>query len=160
MKGLTGIIPAIAIIAILAAAGVGVGTPTALAEMQHRNITKFTPEDLPYGIMRAGEHIMGLYQLDKGKWNGELIKIREMERVELQIRCPNCTHQIQELEQEQLMIREQERIRIEQETRAGADSGNQTETRTRTETETQGEGSQSGTCSQTETCGGTQQGNR
>jgi hypothetical protein len=141
MKGLHGIIPAIAILAILAAAGVGVGTPTALAEMQHRNVTKFTPEDLPYGIMRAGENIMGLYQADKGRWNGELIRVREMERTELQKKCPTCTQQIQELEQEQNRIREQERIRHETETRAGAGSGTQGGT---------GTGSQ----------GGTQQGGR
>lgn len=123
MKGLHGIVPAVAILAILVAAGVGVGTPTALAEMQHRNVTKFTPGDLPYGIMRAGENIMGLYQPDKGKWNGELIRVREMERVELQKKCPACTQQIQELQQEQQRIREQERIRQETETQTGGSQG-------------------------------------
>ena len=118
MKGLYGLIPAVAILAILVAAGVGVGTSTALAEMQHRNLTKFTPEDLPYGIMRAGENIMSLYQTNKSQWNSELIRVREMERNELQKKCPNCTQQIQELEEEMNRIREQERIRQETEARS------------------------------------------
>jgi hypothetical protein len=99
-----GIVPAVAILAILAAAGVGIGTPMALAEMQHRNITKFTPEDLPYGIMRAGENLMGMYQFNKTQWNGELIRTRGMEKTELQKKCPNCAQQIQQLVQEQTML--------------------------------------------------------
>ncbi len=136
-----GIIPAIAILAILAAAGVGVGTPTALAEMQHRNITQFTPEDLPYGIMRAGENIMGMYQMDKGAWNGELIRMRETERTRLQQRCPNCTQQLQELAQEQNRVREQERVRQQTETQTGGSgtgSGTQGGTGTGSGTGSQG----------------------
>jgi len=127
MKGLKGIAPAIAILAILVAAGVGVGTPVALADMQHRGVTKFTPGDGPYGIMRAGEAIMGAFQTDKGKWNGELIRVREMERNELQRKCPTCTQQIQELEQEQERTRqmEQERLRTETQTRTETGTGTQ-----------------------------------
>ncbi|MEM5778234.1 MAG: hypothetical protein QXD43_02430 [Candidatus Aenigmatarchaeota archaeon] len=126
MKGLYGVIPAIGIIAILAALGVGVGTPVALAELQHRNVTNFVPEDLPYGIMRAGENIMALYQLNKSQWNNELIRVRERERTQLQIKCPNCTQQIRELEQEMNRIREQERIRQQTEIQQGY--GSETET--------------------------------
>jgi len=122
MKGLKGIAPAIAIIAILAAAGVG--APVAIASMQHSGSTKFTPVDAPYGIMRAGEAIMGAFQADKGAWNGELIRVREMERTELQKRCPECKEQIQQLEQEQVRIRqqEQERVRTESQTQTGTGS--------------------------------------
>ena len=63
MRGLKGITPPVAILAILVVTGVGVGTPVALAEMQHRGVTKFTPIDAPYGIMRAGEAIMEPFQL-------------------------------------------------------------------------------------------------
>ena len=123
MKGSKGIIPAIAIIAILVAAGVGVGTPVAMASMQHSGATKFTPVDAPYGIMRAGEAIMGAFQPDKGAWNGELIRVREMERTELQKRCPECKEQIQQLEQEQVRIRQQEQDRVATETQTKTGTG-------------------------------------
>ena len=141
MKGLHGIAP-FAIIAILAAAGVG--APTAMAEMQHRGMTMFTPQDAPYGIMRAGEAIMSMYQFNKGDWNAELIQMREMEKTQLQQRCPECTEQIQQLEQEQAMIREQERIRVQTET--GQGSMNQVQTETQNENPNQGseQGSQGG----------------
>lgn len=118
MKAYLGVVPAVFVLAALASVGVGVGVPTALAEMQHRNITKFTPNDLPYGVMRAGEAIMGLYRFNKSEWNGELVRVRQMERVELQNKCPDCTQQIQELEQEEVRIMEQERERVRNEIEA------------------------------------------
>jgi hypothetical protein len=148
MKG----IAPLAIVAILVAAGIGVGTPTAMAEMQHRNMTTFMPGDLPYGVMRAGEAVMGLYQPDKAEWYGEMERVREREKNTLQQKCPECTEQIQQLEQERtrLMqqqqdeIMKQERERTETENRAGEGSGTQTETQTQSEGSPQGAGSQSG----------------
>ncbi|NIO44151.1 MAG: hypothetical protein GTN36_01160 [Candidatus Aenigmarchaeota archaeon] len=128
MKGLKGIAPAIAIIAILAAAGIGVGAPVAMASMQHSGDMKLTPVDAPYGIMRAGEAIMGAFQPDKGAWNGELIRVREMERTELQKRCPECKEQIQQLEQEQVRIRQQEQERVATESQTQTGTGKQTGT--------------------------------
>lgn len=146
MKGLA----PLAIVAILAAAGIGVGTPTAMAEMQHRNMTTFTPGDLPYGIMRAGEAVMGLYQPDKANWYGQMVRVREREMNSLQAKCPECNEQIQELQQERTRtiqqqqdeIMKQERERTETENRAGEGSGTQTETQTQNEGESQGTGSQ------------------
>jgi len=141
MKGLHGIVPVAAMIAVMAAVGAGVGAPTALAEMQHRGATQFVPGDLPYGVMKFGENFMGMYQPDKGAWNGELIRMRETERTRLQQRCPTCTQQIQELEQEQNRIREQERIRQQTQTQTGGSgtgSGTQGGTGTGSGTGSQG----------------------
>ncbi len=128
MKGLKGVVPAIAIIAALAAAGIG--TPVALAEMQHRQMTKFTPGDLTYGVMRAGEAIMSVYRFNKQEWDQELISVREMERTELQRKCPQCTQQLQELEEEKLMLQERIRTRTEYGTGEGVQTHTQTETQT------------------------------
>ncbi len=144
MKG----IAPLAIVAILAAAGIGVGTPTAMAEMQHRNMITFTPDELPYGVMRMGEAVMGMYQPDKANWYGQMVRVRERERNALQQKCPECTEHIQQLEQERTRLmqqqQEQERIRNEQQTRTGEGSGVQTETQTQNEGESQGTGSQQG----------------
>jgi hypothetical protein len=135
MKGLA----PLAIVAILAAAGFGVGAPTAMAEMQHRNMTTFTPEDMGYGIMRAGEAVMGLYQPDKANWYGQMVRVREREMTALQQKCPECTQQLQQLEQERTMLRQQQQ-------EAAQASGTQTATQTQNEGDSQqiGTGSQSG----------------
>lgn len=137
MKGLTGIAPIFAAIALLAAAGVG--TPTAMAEMQHRNMITITPDNMAYGVMKAGEGVMSMYQFNKAEWYGNMEKTREREMNQLQTNCPECTEQMQQLEQERTRLRQQqqdaqmEQERTETQAREGEGSGVQTETQTQTE---------------------------
>lgn len=131
MKMSKGIAPALAF-AIIGATALGVVVPVSLAEMQHRGITKFTPDEPVYGVMRAGETVMGLYRFNKAKWNQERLEVREMERNELQRKCPECTEEMQQLDQERMRI--EERIRTGYGTGEGTQTHTQTETRTQTET--------------------------
>ena len=123
MKAMKGAIPVAVAAGVLIAAGIV--TPTALAEMQHAGITKFTPGDISYGVMRFGEGIMSMYRFNKTAWNGELLRVREMEKQELQNRCPSCSQQIQQLEQEMQQIKE--RVRTEYGTGEGLQTHTQTE---------------------------------
>jgi TolA-binding protein len=138
MKGSKGIAPIVAVIAILAAAGVG--TPTAMAEMQHREMITLTPDNPAYGIMKAGEGVMNMYQFNKTEWYGRMEQTRSREMNQLQQNCPECSEQIQQLEQERTRLRqqqqeamEQEQVRTETQAREGEGSGVQTETQTQAE---------------------------
>lgn len=128
MKTSKGIAPALAL-AIIGATALGVVVPVSLAEMQHRGMVKITPDEPIYGVMKAGESVMGMYRFNKAKWNQERLEVREMERNELQRKCPECTEEMQQLEQE--------RLRIEERIRTGYGTGEGTQTRTQTETRTQ-----------------------
>jgi hypothetical protein len=75
-----GVTPALFVIYALIAAGVLTGIPSGLALAQHQGLTKFTPGDLPYGIMRAGEAIIGFVHPNKVAWHEECMAQREIER--------------------------------------------------------------------------------
>lgn len=145
MKTSKGIAPALAL-ALIGVTTLGVVVPVSLAEMQHRGMARFTPDEPLYGVMRAGEAVMGMYRLNKAEWNQEKLRVREMERSELQRKCPECTEEMQQLDQE--------RMRIEERIRTGYGTGEGTQTHTQTETQTQTEGraqTQSQTQPQTQT---------
>ncbi len=102
-----GITPALFVIYALIAAGVLTGIPSGLALAQHQGLTKFTPEDLPYGIMRAGEVIISFVHPNKKAWHEECMAQREIER-EYCKQKPGCN--TQRIEEE---VEKQRRLCVE-----------------------------------------------